>query len=97
MQVTFLTLAQQEVDEAVQWFGQSDADLSQSFLNDLAQAVNLIKKFPYASFQVVPEVRRCLFAHYPYALIYSVVEETILVLALAHTSRKPDYWVDRLK
>ena len=32
---------------------------------------------------------------FPYRLFYWVTPDVVWVLACAHTSREPDYWVDR--
>jgi hypothetical protein len=34
---------------------------------------------------------------FPYGLIYALDDGDILVLAVAHLHRRPDYWRDRLK
>ena len=41
------------------------------------------------------EVRKCLLHKFPYKLMYSVEGNHILVIAVAHQHRNPDYWVDR--
>jgi len=41
-------------------------------------------------------VRRYVMQAYPYVLPYSVWGDTVRVLAVAHTSRKPGYWLPRL-
>lgn len=37
-----------------------------------------------------------LIAHFPYALIYGIDQETIVVIAVAHHHREPRYWADRI-
>ncbi len=32
---------------------------------------------------------------FPYNILYSIHENTILIIAIAHHHREPDYWVDR--
>ena len=97
MNVRFLTLAQHEVDDAVVWFDERQEGKGLEFLNALDRSVRLIKAYPHASPEIEPEIRRCLFANFPYAVIYGVDSETIVVLAVAHTHRQPRYWIDRLK
>jgi len=46
--------------------------------------------------QVEPEIRRFLFTRFPYSFVYGIDEETIVVIAVAHQRRKPDYWSDRI-
>lgn len=97
MKVRFLTLAQQEVDEAVAWFGARAEGKGIDFLDELDRVVRLVKAFPFASPQIEPEIRRCLFARFPYSLVYGVDADVIVIIAVAHTHRVPHYWVDRLK
>lgn len=97
MNIRFLTLAQQEVDDAFVWFEDRAEGKGVDFLDELDRVVRLVKAFPFASPQIGPEIRRCLFARFPYSLVYGLDHDTIVVIAAAHTHRAPHYWVDRLK
>jgi hypothetical protein len=33
---------------------------------------------------------------HPYLVVYAILPDQIVVLAVAHTSRKPGYWRERL-
>jgi plasmid stabilization system protein ParE len=94
--VRFLTLAQQEIDEAFVWFNERTEGKGIEFLDELDRVVRLVKAYPLASIEIEPEIRRCLFARFPYSLIYGIDEDTIVVVAVAHARRSPRYWVDRL-
>lgn len=96
MNVRFLTLAQQEVDDAVAWYDGQAARLEQEFLDELDRAVRRALAFPMSCPEIEPGVRRCLLARFPYGLIYGVDRETIVVVAVAHLHREPRYWVDRI-
>ena len=97
MNVRFLTLAQQEIDEALVWFNERDEGKGVEFLDELDRVVRLAKAYPLASTEIEPEIRRCLFARFPYSLIYGIEDDTIVVVAVAHSRRSPRYWVDRLE
>lgn len=44
-----------------------------------------------------PEVRRIRLQRFDeYDLVYTVVNDTLWIVAVAHAKRKPGYWVDRL-
>lgn len=96
MNVRFLTLAQHEVDDAVFWYNNQAEDKGDEFLDELDRAVRLAKSFPLGFTEIEPDVRRCLLARFPYALIYGIEAETIVVIAVAHLHRQPGYWADRL-
>jgi plasmid stabilization system protein ParE len=95
--VRFLTLAQHEVDEAVVWIDERAEGKGILFLDELDRVVRLVKAYPLASTEIEPEIRRCLFARFPYSLIYGIEDDTIVVLAVAHSRRSPRYWIDRLE
>jgi hypothetical protein len=95
--VRFLTLAQQEVDEAVVWFDERVEGKGMDFLDELDRVVRLVKAYPFAGTEIELEIRRSLFARFPYALIYGIEEQTIVVIAVAHSHRVPNYWVKRFQ
>jgi toxin ParE1/3/4 len=35
-------------------------------------------------------------ARFPYAVVYSLIDDAVYVLAVAHSRRRPFYWQDRL-
>jgi plasmid stabilization system protein ParE len=94
--VRFLTLAQQEVDEAVVWSDERVEGKGVEFLDELDRVVRLTKSYPFASAEIEPEIRRRLFARFPYATIYGIDDETIVVIAVTHFHREPRYWIDRM-
>ena len=42
-----------------------------------------------------PRFRRALAVHFPYAVHFHIVGDEPVVVAIAHTSRHPKYWLDR--
>jgi plasmid stabilization system protein ParE len=96
MEIRFLSLANREVDAAVQWYEAREEGLSREFLDELDRVVRLVRFYPYAGMQVEPEIRRFLFTRFPYSLIYGVDEKTIVVIAVANQHREPNYWADRI-
>ncbi len=96
MNVRFLTLAQKEADEAFVWYEEKAVGKGREFLDELDRVVRLVKAYPSASPAIEPEIRRCLFARFPYSLVYGIDDQMIVVIAIAHSHREPDYWVERL-
>jgi plasmid stabilization system protein ParE len=66
------------------------------FLDELDRVVRMIKSFPLAASEIEPEIRRSLLARFPYAIVYGIDDQTIVVIAVAHTHRKPRYWITRI-
>ena len=97
MNIRFLTLAEQEVDDAVRWYDEKQEGLSREFLDELDRTVRLVKAYPLLAKQIEPEIRRFLFTRFPYSLIYGIDQETLVVVAIAHQHREPRYWADRIE
>jgi len=95
--VRVLEVAQQELDEAVSYYNGQVAGLGDAFLLEAVAAIERIRQFPDAWHPLDRNVRRCRLRRFPYGLIYHADETGVLVVALAHTHRRPDYWRDRLK
>ena len=96
MNIRFLSLADQEVDDAVSWYEEKEEGLSRDFLDELDRIVRLVKAYPLMATQIEPELRRFLFTRFPYSLIYGIDQETIVVIAVAHQQQEPRYWADRI-
>jgi len=96
VKVSFLPLAQQELDDAVAWYDEQVTGLGQEFLDELDRVVRRAVAFPMSCPAIEPGMRRCLLARFPYGLIYGVDGGTIIVVAVAHSHREPRYWVDRM-
>ncbi len=96
MTVRFLQVAKRELDDAVDYYNRERGGLGYEFLWEVFFAIDRIKQFPKA-WQVFYEgARRCMIRRFPYGIIYVQEGDLILILAIAHLHREPDYWVDRL-
>jgi plasmid stabilization system protein ParE len=56
VKISFLTLAQRELDDAVAWYNRQAAGLGQEFLDELDRAVRRAVAFPMSCPEVEPEV-----------------------------------------
>lgn len=66
MKVTFLTLAQRELDDAVAWYNEQAAGLGLKFLDELERAVRSTLAFSMSYPEVEPGICRCRLARFPY-------------------------------
>ena len=97
MTVRFLEIAEIEPDQAIHWYGTQAPGLGNALLIEVLSAADRIARFPEAWHPLGEGVRRCRLSGFPYALIYTIDYGDILVLAVAHLHRRPEYWRDRMK
>lgn len=95
MRVIFTRIARQELEGAVRFYELEYSGLGRRFKEEVKKATLRIAEYPQAWSIEWGDVRKCLLHKFPYKLMYSVEEDHILVIAVAHQHRKPDYWVGR--
>lgn len=88
--------AQLEYLEASEWYEWHEAGLGSRFLEELTQAEQFVSRQPSLGTPHRFDTRKRRMHFFPYNLIYTEELETIWMVAVAHCSRKPDYWVKRL-
>ncbi|MFO7893043.1 MAG: type II toxin-antitoxin system RelE/ParE family toxin [Longimicrobiales bacterium] len=77
-------------------FYESHADgLGAEFLDILEQALLSLVDTPRIGTPYDSDTRRLVLLRFPFALIYTVEAEVVVILAVAHQRRHPDYWRGR--
>ena len=84
--------AQLELAEITAYYEAESVGLGEIFLAEAQRAFAQIVAFP----AIRGPVRVRVLAAFPYSVHYSQLDsDTVLVLALAHQSRRPFYWRER--
>jgi toxin ParE2 len=96
VRIRFLTIAQIELDEAIDYYNYEAPGLGDAFLNEVLNALERIGEFPEAWHPCSERTRRCQTRRFPYGIIYQNRKDEILIIAIANLHRKPDYWKDRI-
>jgi toxin ParE1/3/4 len=97
MKYVFHPAALIEYSEAVQYYAQNRTALAQAFIDAVENTIYRIRESP-TTWQIIDEdVRRCMTRKFPYGVLYTVEENEILILAIMHCSREPNYWKNRKK
>lgn len=93
--VDYLPDARCDFDESFDWYAKRSARAAVGFLDAVDKAIDTIAAFPerFAPFDGLH--RECLLARYPFRIVYRVAAGTIVVVAIAHAKRHPDYWKTR--
>lgn len=90
--VSFHEAAEAELNEAAGYYELESPGLGVAFLEDIRLAVDHISRVPAAATLLLGRVRRKLLLRFPYAVVYSLRESGIRILAIAHHKRRPFYW-----
>jgi hypothetical protein len=96
MKSRFHDAAAAELTEAVAYYDGKASGLGDRLLAEVKAATRLIERYPEIAPVVDLGVRARALSKFPYNLIYVVEPEELFVLAVAHLSRRPGYWADRI-
>jgi plasmid stabilization system protein ParE len=96
MDVLFDELAVYELNDASEFYELEVPGLGIRFKNEVKKAIRRIREYPLAWSKEQDSIRRCLLHKFPYKIIYSIENDYIYIIAIAHCHRRPDYWIDRL-
>ncbi len=90
-------LAVTEIDHEVDYYESCQAGLGEALEREIDAVLELILQFPEAApqWRDRSDRRIAVLDRFPFALPYQIGGQDIVVLALAHTSRRPGYWARR--
>ena len=94
--IRLLTDADDEVVETVGFYETRRNGLGSAFLVEFERSLQLIQQHPESGRPLESRFRQMLTNRFPFTIIYVEREQEFLVIAVAHTSRKPGYWKNRL-
>ena len=93
----FLLPAEEEMTEASVFYEAASPDLGVDFLDDVHRGIDIVRAHPAIGQEVGRGLRRMLLHRFPFSLIYAVEADAILIVAVAHQRRQPDYWRERIR
>jgi plasmid stabilization system protein ParE len=87
--------AEDELDEAAQWYEQQAAGLGVDLVAKVRVALASIGAIPTIHAPVYRDIRRAMIRRFPYSVFYRVHPDRIEVLAVFHNRRDPSIWQGR--
>ena len=93
--VELAPLAIRDIEAAVEWYDEQSPSLGDEFLGRVDEILARLAEQPLLYPRVEGDVRRALLHQFPYAVYYVESPRPLMVVAVVHTSRRPDYWRER--
>jgi toxin ParE1/3/4 len=85
-----------DVKSAVAWYQKRSRKAALDFVEELRRAADTICEAPERWPIGKNNTRRLLLWRFPFSIIYSEQPSTVTIWAVAHSSRRPEYWTHRL-
>jgi toxin ParE1/3/4 len=97
MKLRIHRLAVAEIDYEVDYYESRQPGLGSELENEVDAAFELIVRFPHAAPQWKrrSDRRIAVLDRFPFTLPYQIMSDEVVILALAHTRRRPGYWSRR--
>ena len=85
-----------EFRDAVRWYLARDRRASSDFRIAVSGAIRALAEAPQRWPKYLHGTRRLVVQRFPFSIVYLEDPGLIVIIAVAHSKRKPGYWKDRL-
>lgn len=85
-----------EFEDAVQFYKERGRALGRRFAGEVRTTIAKTVATPERWRVLEQDVRVCRARVFPYAVLYTIELDHILIIAVAHDKRRPGYWRHRL-
>lgn len=96
MNLNIAPAALSELQDAVHFYTRHGGlDLAEAFLTEFERVTTLVQSNPLLGAVYQRKWHRYFLNKFPFSVIYQINTDEIIVLAVAHTRRRPGYWKKR--
>ena len=92
----FVAPARRELLTEVAYYNNKELGLGSRFLAAVEDATARALVYPLTGKPASESTRRMYLKDFPFAIVYRPDKDGIVVFALAHHARRPEYWRDRI-
>lgn len=94
--VRFHPEAEAEMISAAVFYETRQKDLGKRFLASVQGALNKIQVNPLLYRELEGDVRRCLTTTFPFGVVFRIMPDKYVIIAVMHLHRDPEYWKSRV-
>ena len=96
MRVKFIAPARREFLKEIVYYNEQEAGLGAVFAQEVEEAAARALAFPDTGSPVSSNTKRVFVKRFPFSVVYRADKEGIVIFAIAHHARRPEYWASRL-
>ena len=95
MQIEFHPEATAELESSVNWYAERSQTAAQDFLVAVDLAIGSVVSDPERFALIDDRHRGCSVTRFPFQIVFRTGDDRIMIVAVAHAKRRPQYWRDR--
>jgi plasmid stabilization system protein ParE len=88
--------AREEFRNAVRWYRARNLLASSEFRATVSSAIRLIAESSQRWPKYLHGTRRLVMQRFPFSVVYLDEADLVIIVAIAHSKRRPGYWKDRV-
>ena len=96
MRYEFHSDALAEYEDAARYYAGCQDGLEFRFIGAIEHAIHQILEAPDRWRILEEDVRWCLTRVFPFAVLYTIERDYVLIIAVMHCQREPGYWRERI-
>ena len=94
--VEFHPGAQTDYDESFDWYAARSRQAAMLFATAVDESLGRIQRDPSLFHALDSQHRECLLKRCPFRIIFRIMGDRVIVIAVAHAKRRPGYWRNRV-
>lgn len=89
--------AENDFDNSYEYYYNKSSNIASSFFQRIDVSLEIIRKSPLLFQEIHKNLRKYSVKQFPFVIYYQVVDFTIRIIAIFHTSRNPEIWKGRVE
>jgi plasmid stabilization system protein ParE len=93
--IDFLPGSHEDFAQSFNWYASKSLGAAERFMIAINSALTEIASEPERFAKIDSRHRERLVRKFPFRIVYRILDNSILIVAVAHAKRRPDYWKSR--
>ena len=94
--IDLLPGARRDFDESFDWYAERSGHTARRFTEAVDAALEKVAGMPTQFSSTDGVHRECPVKKFPFRIVYRLIDQRVIVVAIAHAKRQPGYWRNRI-
>ena len=87
--------AKTDIKETAIWYNEKQSGLGKRFATSVRNEIAIIRQNPFLYEVRYDDIRTALLETFPYLIHFDIINNTVFIKAVYHTSRNSEIWIER--